>query len=147
MTAFFQTHETLFYIIGSASFFFFVGSLLSMPVLVGVLPEDYFARLPAYRRRRLVRHALLRPLYLFFKNVLGWILFLAGCAMLVLPGQGILTILVSLLFIDFPKRTEFILWIVRKPRIWRALQWLRKRRRKAPFRPPREKESVRQQTQ
>ena len=40
------------------------------------------------------------------KNGFGLFLLIAGILMLVLPGQGILTVLISLLFLDFPPAAE-----------------------------------------
>ena len=46
------------------------------------------------------------------KNGFGLFLLIAGILMLVLPGQGILTVLISLLFLDFPGRRKLILKIL-----------------------------------
>jgi len=36
------------------------------------------------------------------KNIVGWLLILAGLAMLALPGQGLLTMIVGLVLVDLP---------------------------------------------
>ena len=66
------------------------------------MSSDYFAhKAPAEATWR-GRHPLLRLLFRGLKNGAGGGLGLFGLAMLVLPGQGILTILIGLTFLDFP---------------------------------------------
>ena len=79
-----------------------IGTLIAIPLLVARIPEDYFVK----RRRRRVswwkRHPVLRVVGVISKNAVGSLFIVAGIAMLVLPGQGIITIVVGLLLIDFP---------------------------------------------
>ena len=53
------------------------------------------------------RYPVLRPLLLIAKNLLGFVLIVAGIAMLVLPGQGLLTIVVGVVLMNFPGRTLY----------------------------------------
>ncbi len=76
---------------------------------------------------------LLRMLVLLLKNLLGIILFFMGILMLVLPGQGILTILTGLVLLDFPGKFLLLRWLARKERILNSLNWVRKKGHKAPF--------------
>src|SRR5512140_3272825 len=85
-------NEALLGWLAAASVATFVGSLIAVPWLVVRIPADYFAR---GRRRPLPwadRHPLVRALLHVGKNVIGGLFVIAGIAMLVLPGQGILTI-------------------------------------------------------
>jgi len=122
-----DAHQWLLFGIGLGSFVFFVGALLAVPYLVGRLPADYFRRYRAYRRKKWIRHPVLRPVFVAAKNAFGVVLLLAGIAMLVLPGQGILTLLAGLMFLDFPGRDRLVLRIVRSPTVWKGLNWLRRR--------------------
>ena len=81
------------------------------------MSPDYFAnKAPAeatWRRR----HPILRLLFRGLKNVAGGGLILLGLVMLVLPGQGILTVLIGLTFLDFPGKRRLEIWIVQRPSI------------------------------
>ncbi|MFB3064894.1 MAG: PGPGW domain-containing protein [Planctomycetota bacterium] len=66
---------------------------------------------------------MLRLCALAGKNLLAVVLVVAGVAMLFLPGQGILTILVGLGLLSVPGKRKLELWIVRRPAVLRAIQW------------------------
>ena len=91
------------------------------------MSSDYFAhKAPAettWRRR----HPLLRLLFRGLKNVAGGGLVLLGLTMLVLPGQGILTILIGLTFLDFPGKRRLEIWIVQRPSIRYGVDRIRKK--------------------
>ena len=50
---------------------------------------------------------------------------LVGVAMLLLPGQGILTILIGLMLLDFPGKRGLERRLVQQPAVWRAINWMR----------------------
>ena len=106
--------------LSAASVLMFFGSLIAVPWLVVRIPADYFLRQRHYVDRWRPRHPLLRLAFLALKNLLGVVLVLAGVAMLVLPGQGILTILVGLLFLDFPGKFALERRLARQPPVLRA---------------------------
>ena len=56
--------------------------------------------------------------------------------MLVTPGQGVLTILAGLLLMNFPGKYRLERWLVMRPGVMRALNWLRARRGQTPFEIP-----------
>jgi hypothetical protein len=70
---------------------------------------------------------------LLLKNCCGGFLFLAGLAMLVLPGQGLLTMLMGLMLIDFPKKHRLKRRVVAWPPLFRVLNKLREKRGLSPF--------------
>ena len=82
------------------SVFVILGSIFMALRVVARIPVDYFQSSSeptggnASSNRGLMRRIL--------ENAAGIVLVFAGIAMLVLPGQGILTILAGLLLIDFP---------------------------------------------
>ncbi len=116
----------------------FVGSLLSLaltvallPMLVVRLPADWFvAERATSPRAASVAGIALRVA----KNVLGVVFVLAGIAMLVLPGQGVLTILIGLLLIDGPGKRALVRRIVARPAIRSVLDRVRARAGREPFR-------------
>lgn len=125
MLAWMQSHETLLAWLSAASVLMFFGSILLIPWLVIRIPADYFLRQRHYADRWKPRHPLLRIAFLAIKNILGGLLFLAGVVMLVTPGQGILTILVGLLFLDFPGKFALERRLAAKPPVFRTINWMR----------------------
>ena len=91
------------------------------------IPEDYFRH--QHRRHDYVRdrHPLVHHAIVVLKNTLGVVLILAGIAMLVLPGQGLLTLLIGLMLTDFPGKYAVEKWVVGQPGVLRAVNWLRQR--------------------
>lgn len=103
----------------------FVGTLILMPYLIVRIPEDYFIRRPVLDWTG--RHPLLHIVLVILKNLLGGILLLAGVAMLLLPGQGLLTILMGLLMIDFPNKRRWEARLFRVKSVQNAANWIRRR--------------------
>lgn len=105
----------------------FVATLLVIPILVVRIPEDYFAHTRRHRTPWAHHHPAARALLHVAKNTIGALLLVAGIAMLVLPGQGILTIVIALVLLDIPGKYRFERWLVSKPAVWRSIAWLRAR--------------------
>jgi putative transmembrane protein PGPGW len=70
------------------------------------------------------------------KNLVGLAFVLAGVAMLVLPGQGILTIVIGLSLMNFPGKHVLERYIVQQPSILRAINWMRHRAGQPPLKVP-----------
>ncbi|OQX20120.1 MAG: hypothetical protein BWK76_02420 [Desulfobulbaceae bacterium A2] len=119
--------------LGLVSLVTFVGSLLLVPWLVARLPVDYFLRQDQRQAVRRRRHPLLVPLLAVGRNLLGMALLLAGIAMLFLPGQGLLTMLLGLSLMDFPGKHQLRDRLLRQPQVEAALNWLRRRAGRPPF--------------
>ena len=128
-----RQHEGLITWIGIASGVMFVGSLIAVPLVVARIPANYFATAKAPPLGWQLRHPALRFIERCIKNGLGAILILAGIAMLVLPGQGILTIALGLILCDFPGKRALELRLVKRPSIRKALDWLRRKAGKEPL--------------
>ena len=107
--------------------------MLLTPLLVSwiiiKLPKDYFVEEKRRRLQSLVQYPALRVVVAIVKNVLGAVLVVAGVIMLVAPGQGLLTIVVGLMLLDFPGKYRLERWLVTRRQVWRSIQWLRKRAR------------------
>ena len=73
---------------------------------------------------------------LVFKNTLGAVLVLGGLAMLVLPGQGVLSILIGTSLLSLPGKRRLERWIVRSRAVMRGLNWIRRRAGQPPLEPP-----------
>ncbi len=123
--AFLSNHQNIVTWVSVLSALFFVGSLIIIPILVSRLPKDYFLR-----RKRLAHgtgnpRSMFMTLLVVLKNLLGVCLILSGIAMLILPGQGLLTILIGLSLTNFPGKYTLERKLVRNPSIFAGLNWIR----------------------
>ena len=114
--------------------------LLLTPIAVAwvvvQLPKDYFTAKKRRRARWLKKYPALRPAMVIAKNFLGIVLALAGLVMLVVPGQGLLTLVAGLMLIDFPGKYQLERWLATRPPAWRSINWLRKRAGREPLQRP-----------
>src|SRR5215212_6307442 len=98
------------------------------------LPANYFHS--SHNREFLVhRHPVLRAVGIAAKNVLGLVLVGAGIVMSLpgVPGQGVLTILLGIMLLDFPGKRSLETRIVGRPRVKGAVNALRARFGKPPL--------------
>lgn len=111
----------------------FFGSLVAVPWLIGRLPADYF--LTHWQRvdERRRQHPLAQVFIPLLRNLLGAVLLLAGVAMLLLPGQGLLTMVIGLCVMDFSGKRKALGWMVEKKAIQQGLNWIRRKRKKEGF--------------
>jgi hypothetical protein len=75
------------------------------------------------------RHPFVRLIGIIAKNLLGLVLVALGIVMSIpgVPGQGILTILLGIMLLDFPGRQKFERKIVSQPRVLKNVNKLRAR--------------------
>lgn len=109
-----------------------VASVVGLPWFIARLPTDYFSRVLTQRQPRpslSAKQLAARVL----RNGVGVILAIAGLVMLVLPGQGIITLLVALTLVDFPGKRRAERWFVGRAQIRSGLDWVRRRAGKPPF--------------
>lgn len=111
----------------------FAISIICIPLLVARLPRDYFKRAPqrsATTQRRVTSGYLL---LLIVRNIAGLALLLAGIAMLFLPGQGIITMIIGLVIMQVPFKRKLIYRMTRPLSVRHGLDWLRTRMKREPF--------------
>ncbi|HVF66505.1 MAG TPA: hypothetical protein VM914_02495 [Pyrinomonadaceae bacterium] len=112
----------------------FVLSLVVVTFVLVKLPANYFHS--SHDRGFLVeRHPVLRAVCIFAKNLLGLVLVLAGVIMSLpgVPGQGVLTILLGIMLLDFPGKRALETRIIGRPRVNSAVNALRARFDKPPL--------------
>lgn len=114
----------------------FVASLLLLPIVVRRIRADHFVGERPPRPEWALRRPLLWRAWHLAKNVLGSVLLAVGVAMLVLPGQGLLTMFAGLVLVDLPGKRGLEQRIVAIPRIRRALNWIRARGGRPPLLDP-----------
>jgi hypothetical protein len=106
----------------------FLGTLVALPVVVALLPADYFIRKQS-RWPTSVWGWLLHVV----KNLLGIIFLTMGIAMLVLPGQGLLTMLIGIMLLDFPGKRGWEFWLIRRHTLRKSIDWIRKKAGREPL--------------
>ena len=110
----------------------FIGTLLAIPAILIRLPQEYFHD-DHPRTWMEDHHPILRILGLVIKNVVGAVFFMAGVAMLFLPGQGLLTMIIGISLVDFPGKRKLEKRLVGQPKIFQAINALREKFGKPPF--------------
>jgi hypothetical protein len=127
----FSSEAILFFTI--LSLLTFLSSLIILPLLILAIPTDYFVaeQRPHLHWQR--SNYLLRLVLIVLKNFLGVLMVIIGLFLLVLPGQGILTLLAGFILLDFPGKFLFLRWLARKEKVLNSLNWVRKKGNKEPF--------------
>jgi len=123
---------TLLSWLGGVGLLTFLVSLVAIPVLLARLPEDYFINRPI--KDWSSRHPLIHIGLVVLKNLLGLVLLAAGLAMLVLPGQGLLTMFMGIMLLDFPGKRAVERRLVGLPGVLSSANWIRKRAGASPLR-------------
>ncbi|MDT8398992.1 MAG: hypothetical protein RQ899_10300 [Pseudomonadales bacterium] len=128
LMVFISSNETALFALGIFSAVTFVFTLIAVPWLILRIPVDYFS---SRQRRPAIwqdRHPLLRAVLLSLKNLLGGLLLFMGIVLLVLPGQGLLTMLVGIILLDFPGKYPLECWLIRQRPLLLSVNWIRHRR-------------------
>lgn len=130
-------NDQLLFGLAMASLAVFLASLLLIPWMLVRIPTDYFVKERSQRRSLLsgynpVLVAALRVL----RNVLAVVFIVLGLFMLVLPGQGLLTLFLGVVVADFPGKHRLVDRLVASPKVCRPINWLRKRAGREPIKVP-----------
>ncbi len=121
---------SLLVFIGIVSAILFIVSLLAIPFLVAKIPVDYFDENRVdWNPQPTIKTRLIKVL----KNIVGIIVLIAGVIMLVTPGQGLLSILLGIVLIDFPNKRHWERRIISNDKVLSTLNWLREKRGAPPF--------------
>lgn len=107
----------------------FIASLIGVPWFFVRMPADYFRRPDRDLRPESAGAMVLRGL----RNLLGAVLVIVGILCLVLPGQGLLTLIVGLVLIDFPGKRRLERWLVNRGPVLRSINALRRRAHRPPL--------------
>lgn len=121
-----REYQSLLEWLAGLSLLMFVVTLVVFPLVIIFLPEDYFVRDqrdPAHHQRQ---HPALWLTLTILKNILGVVLIVVGIAMLVLPGQGLLAVLLGATLVNFPGKYALERRLVTRPAVARTLNRIRK---------------------
>ncbi len=120
-------------LLGLFSLVTFVGSLVAVPWLIGRMQPDYFVTHWHRVNDRHRRHPALAVAIWLARNGIGLCLLVAGIAMLFLPGQGLLTMLVAICMMDVPGKRRLLDRLIGYDSIQTALNWVRRKQGKEEF--------------
>ncbi|MCS6864026.1 MAG: hypothetical protein RMJ56_08345 [Gemmataceae bacterium] len=94
-------------------------------VVLARLPADFFVN--PHAQRPIDRHPVLKVFLVGLRNLCGYVLILLGIVLSLpgVPGQGLLTVLMGVMLIDFPGKRRFLHWLVSREAILRNVNRLR----------------------
>jgi hypothetical protein len=121
------SHTVWFVSMGLSLLVSVIGILL-VPHLCVRLPDDFLVGAPT--QASFMRRALRTAAGAFFVAL--------GIALLVLPGPGIVSILVGLSLAEFPGKRRILRWFLARPRVLSAVNALRTKNGKPPLMAPSE---------
>jgi len=110
-----------------------VVSIVVVGYVLSQLPADYFVNPAA--RGPIARHPVVRVLLAIIRNFFGVLLIALGVMMSLpgVPGQGILTILMGVMLVDFPGKHRAERWLLTRRGVLSNVNKLRKRMGKPPL--------------
>jgi len=108
-------------------------SVLIVGAVLARLPADFFVNHVA--RGSNIRHPILRAGWIVLRNLFGYILILLGIVLSLpgVPGQGILTILMGVILIDFPGKYRVERWFISRRMVLAGVNRLRARLGREPL--------------
>ncbi len=122
---FLQNNQIFLYISGLSTIFFLL-SLLGLSWLISIIPHNYFVDKKRVSLIKMKNPLMWLPI-IIIKNSIGLVLILCGILMLILPGQGVLTIITGLIFLDYPGKFRFERSLVRNKLILNSMNWIRRK--------------------
>lgn len=112
----------------------FFANLALVSFILVKIPSDYFKE-SNHSTFLKSQSPVVRVLAIIGKNLLGVVLVVLGILLSLpgVPGQGVLTILLGIMLLDFPGRRRFERWIVGWPKVFNGINKLRQRFDKPPL--------------
>lgn len=96
------------------------------------IPADYFSSSYA-KEIKTDSHFSIRWAALIIKNIIGFLLILAGIVMIFTPGPGVPTILLGLIMMDIPGKRPLEARLINRPMVLTAVNDLRAKYKKPPL--------------
>ena len=125
-------HNYLLSTLAVASVILLLLSIIATPWLVSRLPLDYLVR----PRKRSLKHPVIRLLFDTTRTLTGVSLILLGLVMLVIPGPGLVTLVVGISLASFPGKQKLMRQFASHRAVFASLNWMRQRRGKPPLHHP-----------
>ena len=128
-----QTHHQLMSWLAIISVSTFVVTLFAVPILIIHIPEKYFLHKEKTSRNDPKDAVGFRLVCRILKNILGGFFVLIGLIMLLTPGQGLLSILVGVMLMNFPGKYKVERAIIRKEKVLSTINWIRAKANRPPL--------------
>ena len=113
----------------------FTVSILAATIVLVRLPADYFTN---EDRPKWPQNHLLRTGWVILRNLLGAALVVIGVILSLpgVPGQGVLTMFIGVLVMDFPGKQRLLRWILSRRGVLPAINKVRGKFDKEPLKLP-----------
>ena len=131
ITEFVSSYKVYILWLATISLFVFIFSLISIKWLVALIPTNYFIKKNMVKSKK--SYSFIWLISIIVKNLIGYTLILGGLLMLVLPGQGLFTILMGLVLSNYPGKYNIERRFISIPSILKTVNWLRKKSNKPPL--------------
>ncbi len=131
ITEFVSSYKVYILWLATISLFVFIFSLISIKWLVALIPTNYFIKKNMVKSKK--SYSFIWLISVIVKNLIGYTLILGGLLMLVLPGQGLFTILMGLVLSNYPGKYNIERKFISIPSVLRTVNWLRKKSNKPPL--------------
>ncbi len=128
-----QKHTLLISLAAGISLVVLLASMVVIPAILIRVRPDYFVRDHREHSAPAAKLPFLLPVIILARNVLGILLIIAGLVMLVAPGQGLITIFVGLLVMDFPGKYRLERWLISRRHVHQGVNWLRRKAGRPPI--------------
>ena len=128
-----RQHDTVFYWVGAISLATVIVSFVAVPIVIRRMPYDYFLENSSGAEDIREQHPVLRVVFLILKNLIGGILAIGGLIMFLTPGQGVLTLLIGLLLMDFPGKRGLEIRLMKLKPVKKTVDWIRSKGEKPPL--------------
>ena len=122
-------HALLLGALASVSVALFAASIVAAPWAVSRLPSNYLLT----RLERNSKQGIWYSLTSVSRALLGCLVTLLGLVMLVIPGPGIIMLLLGISIAEFPGKNRLLIYLATRPNVLSSLNWMRKRHGKPPF--------------
>ena len=103
-------------------------------IIIGMIniPADYFSSAYVKEINR-DKHFSVRWVEFIVKNIIGFLLVIAGIIMIFTPGPGVPTILLGLILMDIPGKRPLEAKLIQRPMVLSAVNGLRAKYNKPPL--------------
>ncbi len=137
-----ETHEGLLTGMGIFSLIILAVSSIILPIIIAYLPRDYLSswekvdsKQTSVTEKRFTSRAGFIA-YRIGKNALAIMLIIAGLAMLLLPGQGLITVFIGVSLLDFPGKRKVIRKLLAQNRVLKSANKIRRWMGRPPLKTP-----------
>lgn len=130
LTTWLAEHRESIVFAASMAFLGIAVAFIAVSAVLISLPSDHFTRAGRARERA---YSLKHPNLRLLKSIAGYLIFAAGLLMLLLPGPGLLVVLLGLMLADFPGKHTIEHWLLSRRSILSPANRLRRAFHKPPL--------------